>query len=398
MPAPSPPCAPRTLHQQYTRQAPTSPYRLLKAQPPPLPSSAEAADLLRSAGKRLRAADVQAVYLMHGTFAGDDLLGLARMMQGPLPAAAAWLRRLGKAAVDRLLGDCGNFTQAFAKHLEAGLNAGEHGKAEGHAIAVQRLHWCGENHHLGRFDAALNLIEHLARQPLQAGSRVMLWGHSHAGNVFALASQLLYGEADVAAALLDACEVLLRRQRCSDPRDGGRRSISRVQLMKQLLASRPLADVTLDFVTFGTPIRYAWSERLPGRLLHVVYHRPRRGLPEYRTCFPPTWEEVDRAADGDYVQQIGIAGTNTPLNPLAWRTALADRRLGRLLQPDLKPWDIFRRLRCGMRVAQSGTSLLVDYGQLPGNMFQHLGGHAIYTREAWLPFHAQLVTRELYGS
>lgn len=340
----------------------------------------------------LLASGVQAVYLVHGTFVGDDLLGLARIVEGASPSAAAWLRRVGKAIADGLIGDRGNYPTAMVRRFGEALNAQRR-----EAIAVRRFVWSGENHHFARLDGALRLIEHLAQQRFPAGSRVMLWGHSHSGNVFALASQLLYGGPQVTAALLDACDVLLGRQRCLTGKHGNGQPVSRAQSLRQLLASQPLAEVKLDFVTFGTPIRYAWSEQMPGRLLHVVFHRPRRDWPEYRAYFPPTWEELDRAEGGDYVHQIGIAGSNTPLNPLAWRAMLADRRLGALLQPDIRPWDIYRRLRYGMRVAQGGTSLLVDYGLMPGNMFQHIAGHAVYTSESWLPFHASLVTRELYG-
>jgi len=340
----------------------------------------------------LRAAGVQAVYLVHGTFVGDDFFGVARMLERPLPSVADWLRRFSKGIADGIANDRGNYPQAFAQRLEAGINAQQR-----EPIAVRRLVWSGENHHLARLDAALRLIEHLAQQRFPGGSRVTLWGHSHSGNVFALASQLLYGSPQVTALMLDCCEVLLRSQRCHGGDLTNGELVCRAEYVRQLLASRPLDGVTLDFVTFGTPIRYAWNDQMPGRLLHVVSHRPRRGWPKYRAYFPSTWEEVSRAAGGDYLHQIGIAGTNTPLNPLGWRTMLADLRLNALLQPGIRRRDIFRRLRCGMRVAQSGTTLLVDYGEQPGHMFRHIAGHAVYTYEAWLPFHATLVTRELYG-
>lgn len=390
-PAPSPALT-FQLHQQYTKDAPTSPYRLLPAKPPIERNSVESRRALAGAGELLRAAGVQAVYLVHGTFVGDDFFGVARMLERPLPSVAEWLRRLSKGIADRVASDRGNYPKTFAQRLEAGIN-----DQQREPIAVRRLVWSGENHHLARFDAALRLIEHLAQQRFPAGSRVMLWGHSHSGNVFALASQLLYGSPHVTAALLDCCDVLLRSQRCRGGELTNSELVCRAEYVRQLLASDPLAGVTLDFVTFGTPIRYAWNDQMPGRLLHVVSHRPRRGWPEYRAYFPPTFEDVSRAADGDYLHQIGIAGTNTPLNVLGWRTMLADLRLNALLQPGIRRRDIFRRLRCGMRVAQSGTTLLVDYGELQGHMFRHIVGHAVYTYEAWLPFHASLVTRELYG-
>lgn len=381
------------LHQRYTKEAPTSPYRLLQAGQPAVPASDESRRAFDEAGELLRAAGVKAVYLVHGTFVGDDFFGIARMMQRLSPSAAAWLRRVTKALVDRVAGDRGNYPESLVRHLEAGINGPQLAP-----IAVRRFVWSGENHHLGRFDAALRLIEHLAQQRFPAGSRVMLWGHSHGGNVFALASHLLYGGPEVIETLLSRCDLLLRSQRCEGGELTGGQVISRAEAMRKLLASQPLADVKPDFVTFGTPIRYAWCEAMPGKLLHVVSHRPRPRWPEYRAYFPPTWEELNRATGGDYLHLIGIAGTNMQLNPLAWRALLADLRLNAVLQRGIKLRDLVRRMCRGMRVAQSGKTLLVDYGELEGNMFQHILGHAVYTYERWLPFHIALVTRELYGA
>lgn len=97
------------------------------------------------------------------------------------------------------------------------------------------------------------------------------------------------------------------------------------------------------------------------------------------------------------MQQVGIAGTNAMPAVLAWRAWLADQRLNRLLQPGLSPQDLLARLKLGVRVADKGTTLLVDYGPPAGNLAQHLAGHAVYTRHEWLLFHAEQVARRFYG-
>jgi hypothetical protein len=150
-------------------------------------------------------------------------------------------------------------------------------------------------------------------------------------------------------------------------------------------------------VTFGTPIRYGWDTDGYARLLHVVHHRPRDGFPQHRTALPTSVEDILRAADGDYVQQLGIAGTNLTPNILAWRAWLADVRLSRLLQRGVRRRDLLARLKAGMRVPDEGHTLLVDYGPIDGHIGQHHAGHAVYTRRTWLPFHAREVVDRFYG-
>ncbi len=49
-----------------------------------------------------------------------------------------------------------------------------------------------------------------------------------------------------------------------------------------------------------------------------------------------------------------------------------------------------------MRVAESGTTLLVDYGASRGSLGDHRGGHAVYARPEWLLFHAEETARRFY--
>ena len=119
-------------------------------------------------------------------------------------------------------------------------------------------------------------------------------------------------------------------------------------------------------------------------------------MPAHLAAFPPKLADVLTAADGDYVQQFGIAGTNLPPGWLAWRSWLADKRLGRMLQdPGGGPAGLLQRLRAGAIVPDAGTTLLVDYG-LSDAVFGL--GHAVYTGRKWLLFHAEEVARRLYGA
>jgi hypothetical protein len=340
-------------------------------------------------GDALRQAGVGVIYLVHGNLVGADAFGLLPELSRVFPSTSGAVRRVIRRIVDRLTGDLGNFTGNYAKLFEASINrSGER------AIAVRRFHWSSENNHLGRADGAIRLIDELDCLELEAGSRVMLWGHSHAGNVFALMTNLLGGNREAVEGFFEAARVYYRWPLlgCVD--------IPVWWRVRQLLRN-PDASIRrrpLDLVTFGTPIRYGWDSAGYARLLHFVYHRPVEGMPEYRAPFPPNLKRVLRGAEGDYVQQLGIAGTDIRPRRLAWRARLAEKRLERLLQSQMlqhNPWD---RFKAGAIVPDEGTTLLVDYGPMAGGVARRHAGHAVYTRSQWLLFHAEEVVRQCYQS
>jgi hypothetical protein len=257
---------------------------------------------------------------------------------------------------------------------------------------VRRFNWSSENHHIGRADGAVRLIDELSGMKLGAGQRLLLWGHSHAGNVFALVTNLLSGDRDKLEQFFEAARVYY----CW-PVVGCVDIPLWRQVRERLLAGdRPLEPGALDIVTFGTPIRYGWDGGGFSRLLHFINHRPADGLPAYRAPFPPKLENVLAALDGDYVQQFGIAGTNFMPSIFSWRSWLADQRLNRILQPKQGTSDMLERFRVGARVPEAGTTLLVDYGRPDGTLADHFAGHAVYTRREWLLFHAEEVARRWY--
>jgi hypothetical protein len=331
---------------------------------------------------------VGAIYLVHGTFAGFDALGLLAGLARAYPAGRAAIARIGKYLVDTVVNDAGNFTQAYAARLEEGLS---HGCAA--VIPVRTFAWSSENHHLGRADAAVRLLDELVTRRLPAGKRILLWGHSHGGNVFALLSNLLAGDGESNRRFFDAARVYYQW-----PATGFVDIPVWKRLEEALCSSSRLLEANpLDLVTLGTPIRYGWDACGYSRLLHFINHHPQPGVPPHLAVFPPRVEDVFRAAGGDYVQQVGIAGTNVMPSPVAWRSWTADRRLNALLQPGYSARDLVARLKLGARVHDSGTTLLLDYGPPKGNLAQHLAGHAVYTRYDWLTFHAEQVARWLYG-
>ncbi|HVX60828.1 MAG TPA: hypothetical protein VHC19_09505, partial [Pirellulales bacterium] len=354
----------------------------------PRPGSGEFRYRMRCVGDALRAAGVGAVYLMQGTFAALDSHGMLAELARQYPDAKAAIDRLATQIIDPAAGDAGNFTARYADVFQSQLATG------GEEIPVRLLHWSGENHHLGRADAAVRLIDEIASLELPAGKRILLWGHCHAGNVFALASNLLSGDVEAIEQFFAAARIYYRLPLT------GIVDIPVWQRVHNVLTKDPrrLAGRRLDFVTFGTPIRYGWDRRGYDGLLHFVNHRPADGCPLYRTPFPPSLDDVLRAAGGDYMQQVGIAGADTSPSRLAWRAWLANRRLTGLFEQNLATDGLLNRLTRGMRVPEAGDTLLVDYGLPQESLAQHLAGHAVYTRKEWLLFHAEQVAERLYQS
>lgn len=348
-------------------------------------------------GRTAAEAGLGAVYCIHGSFAGNDPLGLMTELSRALPGLSEQLARWNKSSVDWAAGELGNFTQAYCDRLQAGLATGA-----ARVIPVRLFHWCSQNNHIGRADGAIRLLaelgqwsaRHAESAALQSPApRVMLWGHSHGGNVMALALSLLAADDTARRGFFSACRAFHQRW-CLPGHD-----LPHWLTVRDLLDDdrHPLRRVRLDLVTYGTPIRYGWALREGDALLHLINHRPAPDLPEYRAPYPWDPVRVLWAADGDFVQQVGIAGTNLAPNPAALRTLLADRRLGRLLQRDLARESLATRWSRGMRVAEQGVTLLADYDEPRGNPLALLAGHGVYTRSEWLPWHCQLIASELYA-
>lgn len=327
----------------------------------------------------MRAAGTARVYIIHGTFAGTDAWGLGTEIGRRFPELRDGLARLTKRLVDAVMRDNGNYTPEFAQQLAEALRA-----AGRNDVPVTLFPWTGENHHLGRAHAAVRLVDELTHVQVAPGGRVLLWGHSHGGNVAALVTHLLAGPREAVSAFFDAGRCYYR-----SPRNGNVDLAVWSKVEERLRdGPRPAIPYALDVATFGTPLRYAWCEAGCETLAHFVNHRALADLPPHRTTAPRGAVELLQASAGDYVQQLGIAGSNTPPPFWIWRAWLADRRLSALLQPqEYGAVTLWARINAGIRTAESGRTLLIDYGPPRGGIEEHLAGHAVYTQAAWLPFH-----------
>lgn len=343
---------------------------------------------MQAVGRVLREADIQAVYVVHGSFVGGDGSGLFRELSRFWPAAGGPLRKLQKQLLDAIAKDTGNYTPEFAEAFADGTAVPNE-----RPIPVRVFNWSSENNHIGRADAAIRLIGQLLDDEQVANGRTLVWSHSHGGNVLALITNLLGGDEDSRQQFFEACRSYysIRRWNTVDLPEW-----PRVASLLETEAASSLGE-RLDLATFGTPVRYGWETTGYGKLLHFIHHRPVPGKNPLVAEFPTDTDDVMHAKYGDYIQQIGIAGTNFVPPLWAIRAGQADRRLGRLLQPGLRRRDLLERLKLGVRTHDEGTNLLVDYGTAQGHIWQHVVGHAVYTRLDWLLFHAEEVARRFYG-
>ena len=374
-------------HQQYSDGPPRSTYELIAADEPLDPGCDAFRERMSDVGDRLREAGIGLVLVVHGTFVGQDAGSVWAEIGRWAPAMRDIITRRNKSWINAVVGDRGNYTDRYVELFESGIN-----RPCEPQIAVERFDWSGENHHLGRADGAVRLVERL--QDLDPDQRVLLWGHSHAGNVFALATNLIAAPSEVRDEFFKAARIAFR-----SPVHRGV-DVPVWQAVWDRLAEQQLPSLggRLDIVTFGTPIRYGWDTGGYGKLLHVVHHRPSENRRDYLASFPPSRAGLLDAAEGDVVQQVGIAGTNVAPGVFFWRTLLADRRLNRFLQPGLSSVQLRSRLTLGMRVPDEGHAVLVDYGPIGGSIVEHHAGHAVYTLPKWLAFHAGLVADRMYPS
>ncbi len=343
---------------------------------------------LPSVGDKLRSAQVVEIVLIHGTFAGNDILGFVREVARFSPKLAESMRRFGKRMFDQLAGELGNYTQSFADQLSELVNA----EITGPPIRVTRFAWSGENHHLGRAGAAVALIDRLLEANLNPNHRILVWAHSHGGNVLAMLGHLLTASVETRQAFFAATKSHYR-----DP-VFGRLDLPLWEKVRDKLQTPDLTDrlPSLDVVTFGTPLRYRWRTQMFPNLLHVIQHRPTDAEHPMRATLPDSIEDIMTARGGDYVQQLGIGGTDFLHAIYSWRSWNSERRLRKMFAPGIRRRDLPSNLRRGLRASPDGTTLLVDYPDHAERWNQRLIGHGVYTRPEWLVFHLREIANRFW--
>ncbi|MEZ6127498.1 MAG: hypothetical protein R3C59_02290 [Planctomycetaceae bacterium] len=344
---------------------------------------------------------VHKVVLVHGTFMGDDPFAISDTLtnvaagvppvRSMLNSLAATLRSGTKPVTDRVIGDVGNYTPEFRDRFQ---------QLVGDDPNVELLNptWSGQNRSLARADLAVRLFCRLADLRPQPDQRVLFWGHSHAGNGFAILSNLLANERSSVTRFFQAARLTDEHWRRAE------------QILKDAPGPHPWAQSVL-MAAFGTPVRYGWDTTGYRSLLHILHHVSDGEQPAITTrpLFPPhSAADLVTAKFGDWVQAFGIAGTDT--------ASKADAEVVRLLESGLAPPEdqpdtrflmpervrnLCARWKTGTRCHSDGQNLLVSYEPcgrktalgLP--IEQSIFGHGVATTLDWLPTHLALVMAHL---
>ncbi|MFQ5991488.1 MAG: hypothetical protein ACE5NA_03525 [Nitrospiraceae bacterium] len=411
-------------HATYVRANPEDRLAYRELQPGAPADSPAWHDAMAGLGKEASQAGVRVVLFMHGTFLGTDPFGMQRLDEAGglkrgysrgIPGLETLLALMRaetnglpnalsgqtapypnddqtKQLIDEQSGDACNFSADYVRAFDKAVN-----RDAPSPIICERYLWSSEHHHLGRAHAAISLLNRIRalsqHHQLGAGDRILVEGHGQAGLVLTLVSNLLApGNTSGRAGFFGALKA-------SSGSTHHMLSEADLDQLEQLLSSgQVLGGVSLDAVTFGTPIRYGWDPSGLGKLLHIVNHRPMRNDGKQwlaKMELPHITMEMPIAWGGDYIQQLAIGGTDAvPASPDA---QAANKALWEILEP----YDGFERwLECArkcVRCANDGLCLLVDYKDAGSNNARdHVFGHAAYTRLNALLFNTTEVVRALY--
>jgi hypothetical protein len=351
--------------------------------------------------------NVQQVVLVPGTFAGDDpfnVVGTLRTIADRLPVGSRNVHDLADRVADkmrdafsRVADDVGNFTNDFAQRFEE-LVGGDP------QVMLLNPIWSGQNHHFARADLAVRLINHLDSQDLFRGEQVLLWGHSHAGNGFALLSNLLANDEQAVGRFFESC---------GQPEAEHWQRAHRI--LKTGASPHPLAK-HVTTVTFGTPVRYGWDTNGIHQVYHVLFDRAADDGTQITTAplfLPHSIGDMLAARHGDWVQAFAITGTDVV--PPAPGPIERNRLIAELLLQGLEPPELTfdtqlipgkhlqhlcARWKTGTRCHTDGHNLLVDYQPCGRTMLGQpieasVFGHGVATTIDWLPAHLDLLLKRM---
>jgi hypothetical protein len=310
-------------------------------------------DDLEQLGQKIKQNKVDSLYILHGTFVGEDPFHWIGLLENSLPQISQEIikkiRQHTKKGQDRFTKDLGNFVEEHEDLLKS-MTLG--------SVPVYNFTWSSGNHHYARVIGAFKLIVDLSFKH-KPGDRILLIGHSHAGQVFALISKLVQST--------KFCNQIFS---CLD-----KKSIP----PGFLLDLKKVGKLNLDFVTLGTPVRYEWDLSPKMRLLHIINHRR-------QDILGGSSSGASFTRDGDYIQQWGIPGSDirSPVRSERDINDKLDLILGAGTNYDLFKENVKKR----NRMHNQGHHLFVDYGdssKLP-NFLQTIFGHGCYTKVNHLKF------------
>ncbi len=307
---------------------------------------------------------VKQIFLVHGTFVGDDPFHIIELIERLFPKLSKkviyQIRDKTKLAQDTVAKDVGNFVNEHVETLQLLTD---------YEIPICNFKWSSGNTHYARVISTFDLINKIAADRYK-GERVLLIGHSHAGQLFALMTQML-AKNDIAYELAEIVS-----------------SLYEVNDLESKLSL--LQTMHFDFVTMGSPPRYKWFLSDHMHLLHIINHRGTDIVNEKDYFGALT------TRSGDYIQQWGVEGSDM-ISP-----SRQEQSINKKLEPYLGAGanlDVLRKkIERANRFHNTGMHLLVDYQDGGGypNFIKTIFGHGVYTRLRLFNFHISLILEHLY--
>lgn len=318
-------------------------------------------------GRILSNAKIQSIYLIHGTFVGNDPFQIISLIEhnfpGLNPKMISGIQKGTREMGSLIAKDLGNFITEHNDVLKE-ITLGK--------IDIFNFTWSSGNNHLSRVKGSIELIKDIYGQHKFRGERVLLIGHSHAGQLFALMTQLVNDKK-----LKNKLFVLLERHNLLPPN---------MNIMIEHISS-----LDLDFVTLGTPARYEWKLNSKMRLLHFINHRGQDTL-------GGSFKGVLNTKDGDYVQQWGVSGSDIK-SPIE-EEQLINIELDQLFGTGSNIEILKQNIQLKRRLHNHGHHLLVDYGDQA--KFPNFGltcfGHGQYTKLENFNFQLYQINKFFYSS
>lgn len=305
---------------------------------------------------------LESLYFVHGTFVGEDPFHFFELINDLMPhqlqGITEKMKGLTKFGQDIFMRDMANFTHRHRDKMASFLPG----------VQVKNFVWSSGNHHTARIRGALKLVRELSVVH-KSGDRILLLGHSHAAQVFALLTQIIY---------MEGLEDILKEHFTSEV-DFKKLNKNKIKLQK----------MKIDFVTFGSPPRYEWIPHENVRILHFINHRlpgPQAG----------NLSGILTTRDGDYIQQIGLTGSDF-ISPID-RENRMNKELDIYFGEGVNRQELRRLYQKKQRLHNLGHHLLVDYGdhsKIP-NFALTMFGHGIYTKIDLLDFHFEQIAKKFY--
>jgi len=327
-------------------------------------------------GANFSAVGIQDIVLVHGTFAGHDPIDLFRMAGNAwtgfqkIKAQEGMQNKFWKLK-NMAIKDLGNFPPHYVDLIEKGF---------GHNIKAHAFAWSSANHHWARIQGLFSLVSYLAALPNQ---RILLVGHSHAGQIFALLAWFLTPDLFLESALNKKKKAIINILRSLNAWENSEID----DFLKKIAILR---KYRLDFVTLGTAGRYPWPKAYKNKCLHLINHRGKQP-------FGGSLFGVPLGISGDYIQQMALAGSDIP-SPIKsdWKI---NKQLDSILGAgtNAKIWK--DQIKKRQRLHPVGKNLLIDY-QDQGfalNSILTVLGHGSYTRYKMLLFNFSVIWKHLYA-